>query len=369
LNGAKVNADFTIASRDLNYAGLSMPYSTKLNGTGAVAFDRETQRGELRELKATIGDGTKLSVGATQFATGPVSAQGSVSIESDMQILAAMLWLDEKSQGTLNGAAAFHLADDSLHADWKLGMAAPKIILPKDGGSAEEVGFDGTGAYDGKLSGTGNVHAAKLMVAGGSVLNVTGPVLFDGDQMRIQQAKGDLFRGIVRADVDVGVLKEGMPIALSGNFEDADLAIMTDEVKPPKTQLTGTARGAVTAAYDAKGLHAFTFEAQAPGGLSVNRSLVEQLLQSDTFLSGAGANVAAKAMDKLLGSAPQRPFDRGSMNIQLADKKITGLAVLESVKTKDYNGLNLRVTLDMDQSTLAEALKMLQEASSATIDR
>jgi len=367
LDGATMNADFTIASRDLNYAGLSMPYSTKLNGAGAVTFDRETRRGEMRELKASIGDGTTISVGATPFATRPVSAEGDISISSDMQILAAMLWLDEKSQGTFSASAAFHLADESLRADWKVGMTAPQLILTEDGGTAEAVQFDGAGSYDGALSGTGSIRAAKLMAAGGSVLNVSGPVLFDGDQMRIQQAKGELFRGSVNADVDIGVLREGLPIALSGSFEGADLAILTDEVKPPKTQLTGTARGTVSVAYDAKGLQAFSFEAQAPAGLSVNRSLVEELLQSDTFLSGAGANVAEKAMDKLLGTAPQRPFDRGSMTVQLENEKITGLAVLESTKTKDYNGLNLRVTLDMDQSTLAQSLKMLQEASSATI--
>ena len=243
LEGAKVGADFTIASRDLNYGGLSLPYPTKLNGAGALTFDRETRRGELREFSATIGDGTTLSFSATPFATSPVSAQGELTVASDMRVLVAMLWLDETSQGTLNATASFHLADDALRADWKLGMAAPKLVLPANAGSAETVEFNGAGSYDGALSGTGNVRAAKLMAAGGSVLNVAGPVLFDGGLMRIQQAKGELFHGSVRADVDVGVLKEGLPIVLSGGFEDADLAIMTDEVKPPKTQLTGTARG------------------------------------------------------------------------------------------------------------------------------
>ncbi len=367
LDGPKLQSDFTFESDNLNYGELQMPYGTKVTGSGAATYDRESRAGVLTGWHAAIGEGTTLRLGDTKFSTGPLAAEGELASESDLQVFVAMDWLDS-AQGAFAGRSKIRFANDALHADWDFRVTAPKMELEGHAGSAEAIEFAGAGTYEGGLRGTGQARAGKITVAGGSVTEVSGPVLFDGELMRIQQAKGDLFRGTARADVDVGVLKENFPIALSGSFENVDLAIFSDEVKPPKTQLTGTARGSISAEYGLEGLTAFTFEAEAPGGASLNRSLVEELLQSDKFLSGASANVAERAMDKLLGTAPQRPFDRGRINVQLADEKITGLAVLESEKTNEYNGLNLRVTLDMDQSALAEALKMLQESSVTTVN-
>jgi hypothetical protein len=367
IEGTKVDADFSFSSNNLNYGDLQMPYATKLTGAGALSYDRRTRRGVLSAWHAAIGEGTTLRLGDTKFSTGPFAAEGELVSESDLQVLVAMDWL-ESVQGSMSERSKIRYLNDVLHVDWDLRIAAPKMELEGHAGSAESVEFEAAGTYEGGLTGTGRVRAGKITAAGGSIVEASGPVLFDGELMRIQQAKGELFRGAVRADIDVGVLKENFPIVLSGTFEDVDLAIFSDEVKPPKTQLTGTARGAISVEYGLKGLSAFTFEAEAPAGVSMNRSLVEELLQSDKFLSGAGANVAEKAMDKLLGTAPQRPFDRGRLNVQLAEKKITGLAVLESEKTPEYNGLNLRVTLDMDQSALAEALKMLQESAISTVN-
>lgn len=68
-------------------------------------------------------------------------------------------------------------------------------------------------------------------------------------------------------------------------------------------------------------------------------------------------------MAKLLGDAPQRPFDSGTLSAYLTEDTIQGVAELKSEKTKAYNGLNLTVNLDMDQSALAQALRMLEEST------
>ena len=161
---------------------------------------------------------------------------------------------------------------------------------------------------------------------------------------------------------------EDMPIDLTGSFDRVDLAILTDEVKPPNTSLTGTAAGTVSVRYTTRGLESFALNTVAPDGLSLNRSLVSDLLQSEKFLAGVGQRVAEKAMDELLGSAPQRPFDSGRLNIELDESKIQGTAELRSVKTRAYNGLNLTINLDMDQTALADALALLEQSKLGNVD-
>jgi len=366
--GDRKELDFTLTSDFIGLGELVLPYGAKLDGEGNIEYNADADTVILRGMSARVGDGSKAALGESRFTLSPLRGGGQATFESDMQVLVGMELLAEV-QGAMSGSADFVLTGDALEAEWTMRMDAPRLVLAGNTAIVEAATFVGSGGYaNSGLSGIGTVSAAKILAAGGSITNTTGPVLFDGELMRIQQAKGELFRGTLGADIDVGVLREGLPIHLDGSFEGADLAIFTDEVKPPKTELTGTAQGRVTADYSSEGLTAFTFEAVSPGRLSVNRSLVEELLQTDKFLSGAGANVAERAMDKLLGTAPQRPFDRGQLSVQLSNDKITGLALLESEKTRDYNGLNLRVTLDMDQSALAEALKMLQENSATSVD-
>lgn len=366
--GDRKEVDFVMMSDFIGMGELSLPYGSKVIGEGNIEYNADADTVILRGVSAQVGEGTAIALGESRFATAPFKGGGTVSLTSDLQLLVAMGWLTE-AQGSAIGNADFVIADESLQSSWSARLESSRMVLAGDTGAVEGVNFTGKGAYGEEgLSGTGEVRAVTISAAGGSITNAAGPVLFDGELMRVQQAKGDLFRGAIRADIDVGVLREGLPITLDGNFEGADLAIFTDEVKPPKTQLTGTAQGRVTAAYSTDGLTAFSFEAVSPGRLSVNRSLVAELLQTDKFLSGVGANVADRAMDKFLGDAPQRPFDRGQLSVELKDDKITGLALLESEKTREYNGLNLRITLDMDQSALAEALKMLQDTSTIDVD-
>lgn len=366
--GDRKEVDFVMTSDFIGMGELSLPYGSKLIGEGNLEYNADADTVILRGVSAQVGEGTNLWLSESRFTTSPLRGDGVATLESDLQILVSMGNLSQ-AEAALHGDARFWVADDVLRADWTAQLDAATLALPNNGGFTEGVAFQASGTYeDGGLSGTGNIRATIVSAMGGSITDAAGPVLFDGDLMRVQQAKGNLFRGTMRADIDVGVLREGFPIMLDGSFEGADLAIFTDEVKPPKTQLTGTAQGRVTAEYGSEGLTAFSFEAVSPGRLSVNRSLVAELLQTDKFLSGVGANVADRAMDKFLGSAPQRPFDRGQISVELKDDKITGLALLESEKTREYNGLNLRITLDMDESALAEALRMLQETSTIDMD-
>jgi hypothetical protein len=353
-----------------DYAGLGevlLPYGAEVTGEVEIAYDLDSATGALTQCNATIGAGTALHLTDTTFALEPLRVTGQLDLDSDLQLLVAMVWL-QAAEGALRHHASFEITDEGLFADWRLDAEAAGLILAGAVGSAEDALFEATGTYEDGLDGSGTITAGKITAAGGSATDAQGPVVFEDDTMRIKGAAGALFGGTIVADIDIGVLVEKLPIDVMGTFDGADLAILTDEVQPPNTSLTGTAAGNLAARYTTDGLETFTLNASAPDGLSVNRSLVADLLQSEKLLAGIADRVVDKTMDRLLGTAPQRPFDSGRLNLYLQGGKIQGTAELLSVKTQAYNGLNLTVNLDMDQSALTAALTLLEESKLGNVD-
>ncbi len=367
IDGSSVLLACSVLSDYMGYEEILLPLRSKITGDVALSLNLDTGTGELTECVASVTDGTTIRLVDTSFTLDPLDVAGNFECDSDLEIAVAMGLLDDV-EGSLTERSAFNVTADGWQADWHLETTIAKLQLPLNAGSAEDAYFEGTGSYTDGLTGSGTIRAAKLTAAGGVVSGAAGPVTFAGETMQIRPARGELFGGEIVADIDIGVLTDAMPIDLTGSFDRVDLAILTDEVKPPNTSLTGTAVGTITARYTTEGLESFELNASAPRGLSVNRSLVSDLLQSDRFLAGVGERVAGKAMDKLLGTEPQRPFDSGRLNIGLDAGKILGTAELLSVKTEAYNGLNLTVNLDMDQSALAEALRLLEESKLGNVD-
>jgi hypothetical protein len=367
IDGSNILLACSVVSDYMGYEEILLPLHQKITGDIALNVNFDSGAGEVTECVAQVTEGTTIRLVNTAFTLNPLDVTGDFECDSDLRIAVAMGWLDAV-EGTLAERTAFHFTEEGWDTEWRLQTTLAKVQLPANAGSAVDVYFEGSGMYGDGLAGSGTIRAAKLTAAGGIVSGAEGPVTFAGDTMQIRPARGALFGGEIVADVDVGVLAENLPIELTGSFDRLDLAILTDEVKPPNTSLTGTAVGTISARYTTKGLESFNLNASAPGGLSVNRSLVSDLLQSDRFLAGVGERVAGKAMDKLLGTEPQRPFDSGRLNIGLDGAKILGTAELLSVKTPAYNGLNLTVNLDMDQSALAEALSLLEESKLGNVD-
>ena len=243
-----------------------------------------------------------------------------------------------------------------------------RLVLPEDAAFMSGVKFSAEGTYDGELDGAGKVYVSELSVAGGTLRALEGDVEFRGTRLIVPSASGRLFEGWTKSRLEVGLLEENAPVSLKVEMTGLDLAVLTEEVKPPKVLLTGFFDGLLEVDYSLEGLQGMFLKVSSNENFSVNRSFVEELLQSDTFLSGAGARVAEKAMTKILGTAPQRPFDSGTLYVYLSNETIQGVAELKSEKTKAYNGLNLTVNLDMDQSALADALKMLEESAIAGME-
>ena len=315
----------------------------------------------------TIGEGTKLSLGDTSFAASPFHAQGDFVFESDLQVLVDLGWF-QSAEGKALERSAFEISEDGLSVDWHVSFNAERLVLPENAALVSGLKFSAEGTYDGELDGVGKVYVSEVSVAGGTVYAIEGDAELRGTRLIVPSASGRLFNGWTESRLEVGLLEENAPVSLKVKMTGMDLAVMTDEVKPAKVRLTGLSDGMFEVEYSLEGLQGMYLKVSSDENLSVNRAFVEELLQSDTFLSGAGARVADRAMSKLLGDAPQRPFDSGTLYVYLTSDTIQGVAELKSEKTKAYNGLNLTVNLDMDQSTLAEALRMLEESAIAEME-
>ena len=166
-------------------------------------------------------------------------------------------------------------------------------------------------------------------MGGGTVNAIDGDAELGGTRLIGPGATGRLFEGWTKSRLEVGLLEENVPVLLKVEMTGIDLAVMTDEVKPPKVRLTGFSDGLLEVEYSLEGLQGLYLKVSSAENLSVNRDFIEELLQSEGFLSGAGAKVAEKAMAKLLGDAPQRPFDSGTLSIYLPEDTIQGVAELK----------------------------------------
>ena len=367
MDGDEISVPITFVSEYIGYGDLTVPYGSELRGGATLVYALDASQGELRDFTVTIGEGTKLSVGDTSFTASPLYAQGDFVFESDLQVLVDLDWL-QSAEGTASERSAFEISEDGLSVDWHVSFDAVRLVLPEDAAFMSGVKFSAEGTYDGELDGAGKVYVSELSVAGGTLRALEGDVEFRGTRLIVPSASGRLFDGWTESRLEVGLLEENAPVSLKVEMTGLDLAVLTEEVKPPKVLLTGFFDGLLEVDYSLEGLQGMFLKVSSNENFSVNRSFVEELLQSDTFLSGAGARVAEKAMAKILGTAPQRPFDSGTLYVYLSNETIQGVAELKSEKTKAYNGLNLTVNLDMDQSALADALKMLEESAIAGME-
>ncbi|MDK1021554.1 MAG: hypothetical protein QGD90_07950 [Candidatus Hydrogenedentes bacterium] len=367
VDDGKVAVPVSFVSEYIGYGDLAVPYGSELRGAATLTYALDDSEGVLRDLAMTIGEGTKITVGDTKFSPSPFHAQGDFVLESDLQVLVDLDWF-QFAEGKALEKSSFEISEDGLSVDWHVSFDASRLVLPEDAAFVSGVEFTAAGTYDGELNGAGKVFVRELSVAGGTVHAIEGDAELRGTRLIVPAATGRLFEGWTKSRLEVGLLEENVPVLLKVEMTGIDLAVMTDEVKPPKVRLTGFSDGLLEVEYSLEGLQGLYLKVSSAENLSVNRDFIEELLQSEGFLSGAGAKVAEKAMAKLLGDAPQRPFDSGTLSVYLTEDTIQGVAELKSEKTKAYNGLNLTVNLDMDQSALAEALRMLEESALAEME-
>jgi hypothetical protein len=363
MNDGKIEAPMKLTSNYLGFQDWLLPYEAEFVINAEMNLDMDTSLAELRYGSIQVGEGSSARIDAFTYDLDQGSGQGAMVLESDMRLAKEMGFLKEIS-GALNSQLNWSIEDENLKLNWDAKGRLSQAVLLEDAGTLSDGEFSLKGASDGEtLMGNGQLSAKSITASGATVHNAHGAIELSETALTFSKLDGGLFKGIVTGDATIDLTNDTYPIWFEGKIQNIDLAQMTTEVQPPKTNLTGLADGTLSAEYSTNGLQGFTLQVDSKENFSMNRSLVEEIMQTQKLLTGLGQKKAEKTLDKFLGSEPERPFDSAEMYIYLVGEKIEGLVDLLSVKTRDYNGLNLHINMDIDKPALISSLKMLEESN------
>ena len=367
LDEDRILVPFTLVSDVAGYGDWMTPYRMPVTGEGVVEYGLSDARGALNDVEFRLGPGTRLRFPEWSFATSAPETSGRVEFVSDLDAVVAMGLLDSAS-GSIEASWTFAYRDETLSGPWTLAARIEALVLAEQAASLNGLTGTVSGTWTAGLHGTGELHTASLSVAGGEARDLSGDITIDDSVLRMSNVTAGLFDGRLTAEVTLGLADEDFPVTLDAALHEMDFERFTQEVQPPSLKLTGRANGQINLEYTAAGLQRFLFTMTSDEGLSVNRELIEEALQADTLRETLGERRVRKTMDTLLGTEPQRPFDSGELTVRLEAERFVGAVRLESVKTRDYNGLNLNVELVIDLPALVATLKLLEQSSGAAVD-
>lgn len=345
-----LNAPVTLVFEDLRYGNWETPYGEALTLKGDFLFNTGNSAFSGKKVEAVLA-GTTLRGETAAIENGSLIL-GAGGISSDLGLLVTMGYVDEAT-GTLTaefskltaGAAGFLV-------EGKTNVVAE--FLSADDGLAkfENLVFDGTFA-PGKsgLHGSGPVTAGKITSGGAVLTDVSAMLDLQGEDATLKDFKTTIFSGSITGEIELDPFAEGFPVTLDGDLQNVDLADFTLQMEPPNVSLTGKVNGRVVIGLRGGELVELDIDLTAGDGLTMNRSLVEQILLSQDFSQMTGGKSIEKVIKKVLGDAPQRPFKDARITLGLVDGRIAGVALLES------EGLNLTVDITADPEAILAALR------------
>lgn len=357
---------FMAESNDLGYGDALSLYDIPFTANGTLQYLEENGRFDLLETHMTLGEGTSVDIAQASYLDGVL--RGEAVGKSDLDLLVKMAYT-ELVDADVKGIATWVIDEEDAQIDWSTSGTVEKLMLLEKAGTVENVTYELAGDYGEVLSGEGILSVVALSSMGATIHGVNASLGFEENVLVISNARSEVFDGTLESRVAIAVLEDGIPVRYEGEFASVDLARLTEEVQPPKTTMTGIASGDVEADYSiTDGLVAFELDVQSHEGFTINRSLVEEMMQMQTVLKGLGEKKAEKTMAKFLGENPQRPFDTARMTVFLWEGVIEGVSELKSAKTRDYNGLNLTIQLSIDQPALVQSLKMLEDSGGTAFE-
>lgn len=345
--------DLRVSLDTPGYAGYRLPYGAQLRGRAGLSRRKSDGLVTLRKAEFNVDDASRLAFERVAYEPAKAAlAAAKLDLSLDLALAARKGWLAAAHNATLT------LRSDSLaHGPAGLSgnataqLRAESLVLPGTVANLAGVSAEIHVAADkGTLSGTGQIGIDRLSAAGVTLPRLATPLRLDGTTLRLESLSSTLFAGAFSGDAAIA-LENGTPtLALDAYVQDLDLAVFTEEFKPPRVQLAGKASGTVECTLSQAGLHALDVDLRAPAGVAVNRAVVEELVRAQG-LAGMQEQVADKVLRRFLGDAPMRPFDSGELRLGMAEDRLTGFARLVS---KD---LKLSADIKADPGAILEAFQ------------
>jgi hypothetical protein len=324
-----------------------LPYEVPM--TVSLKYAVEKAGPVLSDVVAAVGDQFSAKVGKVRMGNA-VSAE-AVSLTAALPFLATQGYL-ESGEGALTYAAdSVSYAAGTVRVAGKFTVDAKQLVLPDKLGAA--VGLTGGGelGWEEHLVVSGELKAEQILCAGAVLEGASARLKGEGPALLIEDLKGRLFGGAAVGTARVEPFAEGMPMKLDARVEGADLAMFTAQVQPPSVNLTGMVSGDVLVGLRGEDFTELNIDLNASSGITVNRTLVQELLLSQQMSGMTGSKMVGKVLKKIVGGEEQRPFDSAALKLGLGEGRIVGVA---SMKSK---ALNLDVDIKADPGAVWEAVQ------------
>lgn len=353
---------FTASSHDLGYTDdWSVPYGSILTLDGNLAYDYDARRLSFTPGNARIDEGTTLQIDAFHMdmpgETSPFRMTATpLMVQSDLELAKSYGFITAVREGKANlFSEELTFSEGSFGGQTRWDIAAEFLALPDE--MAELNGLVTSGTYNpgNEEDGKGTVAASSLTIYGMPFGAMTTGLRLDPTQLHCEALETTFLGGTVKLDGTLDYRDPAWKTTADLRVARIDLKEFTKTFEPPDVVLTGIVGGTVTMTISAEGLEALDANMEATEGLTLNRSMVRQILMSQYVNDAVGNKSVQKIIEKVIGDDEQRPFDRAILELGMEDGLIVGVARLES------KSLDVTVDISAQPSALLEAIRSSTE--------
>lgn len=353
----------TVILETLGYGGWSLPYGMPLVLAAGVRALPAPFSLRAEGIQAALGEDTRLLLGEAEWRDGG-AVLSQLLFETGLGPLVAKGWLREAEGRAEVRCESLSLGgpDEGVSPPVEYSAAFARLVLSVVDAALEGVAASGQlyRSPDG-WAGAGTLSAAACTVAGTRWSAIAGKTRVEKGAVLLEEVTAAVFGGSVGMTGTAALVDEGMPLKLNMTVSDVDLAVFTQEFKPPSVVLTGRIGGTADLLVRDGKLADLHVDLTASSGFSLNKDMVEQLLTSQYVTTMTGGRQVSAVIRDVLGDAPQRAFDAAVMTLALRDGRIEGVARLES------RDLNLTMDIKADPEALLEALRAGGDGASAEV--
>jgi hypothetical protein len=351
-----VKGTVALTGNGAGFGGFSTPYGTPVTATGGVSYDLAAGQSTVETLEVTWPPATRLTSPAVSIGLDPLTVNGAFTLTSDLAPLVDMGLLDSVEGGG-EATGIVTSSDGATEMAFDLEATAESLVVADALAALTGSALRGAGRLNAEgLEARGEVQAAEAAVAGAVLRELAVPVHIKGWSLAADGFEAELFDGGIKGSVSVELAEEGFPGRLTAEIVAVDLATFCEEFEPPGTRLTGSAGGRLMIEWNADGLAALEVDLACEEGFTMNRELIEQLLLKQLLGDAAGTKRLGKIREKVIGEAPQRPFDRAALTLRKEGDMLRGEVKLPSEQ------LNLTVDLKIDPRNIFKALELRQKS-------
>lgn len=361
----RLNA-FTARSEDLlyedpEYGDWSVPYGLALDLAGSLVYTRAENTLRLEPVEATLGAGATCTIGALTFrlpaeASAFAMSAAPLTLKTDLQLLVRRGLLASVTGGDATFKSdRFGWNGETFEGLLSWEIQADQIELPDQMAALDTVAWSGHYNPGDEEAGGGRLSADHFSIyeipfgPADTQLKVT-PKNVTSDSFVTTFLGGNL---LLSGALDYH--DPTFPGAIEMEVRDLDLAEFTKVFEPPDVVLTGKVSGTADIALSTDGLRDLRVDLSAADNLTLNRSMVRQILMSQYVNDAVGRKSVQKVIERVIGEAEQRPFDHATLELRLVDGVIQGVARLES------KSLDVTVDINADPKAILEAIRSTAE--------